>query len=187
MSRPSGVILYGPPAAGKDTITKALADMDPRFQLLRKLKAGTGKQDGYRPCSATELDRMDSTGELLYRNARYGNEYAVDAASVDRLVRQGAVPIVHVGQLAGVTAVRCYAAVHWLAVVLWCARNLASSRLVERGDGNAADRMRAWDETQDDLVSTPQFSFDLRIRTDRVSAREAAVAIYQRVRHVAVE
>ncbi|MGV9303830.1 hypothetical protein ACWDLG_10705 [Nonomuraea sp. NPDC003727] len=36
-----GIVLYGPPASGKDTVTAALRRLDPRFVLLPKLKVGT--------------------------------------------------------------------------------------------------------------------------------------------------
>jgi ATP-dependent 26S proteasome regulatory subunit len=37
---PSGVILYGPPGAGKDTITAELSRLRPEFTLFQRLKAG---------------------------------------------------------------------------------------------------------------------------------------------------
>ena len=36
-----GVILYGPPAAGKDTITGELLALDPRYRQFSRLKART--------------------------------------------------------------------------------------------------------------------------------------------------
>jgi predicted PilT family ATPase len=36
----SGILLYGPPAAGKDTITTALAALDARYAPFRRLKVG---------------------------------------------------------------------------------------------------------------------------------------------------
>ncbi|TQS03808.1 guanylate kinase, partial [Microbispora hainanensis] len=44
---PVGVVLYGPPASGKNTITAAMHRHDPRFRLLPKLKVGAGRADGY--------------------------------------------------------------------------------------------------------------------------------------------
>jgi hypothetical protein len=44
--RKLGVILYGPPGAGKDTVTAALTSPDARFQLFRRIKAGAGRTMG---------------------------------------------------------------------------------------------------------------------------------------------
>lgn len=54
----SAVVLYGPPTAGKDTVTAALCSADPRFQLVTKLKHGTGRSAGYRFVTAEELDDL---------------------------------------------------------------------------------------------------------------------------------
>jgi guanylate kinase len=181
MSKPRGLILYGPPAAGKDSVTQALTDIDAGYQLLRKLKAGRGNQRGYRFRSAADLDRMESAGDLLYRSTRYGNEYAIDIRALDHVVGRGAVPIVHMGQLVGVTAVQSYAAIRWHAVLLWCARGVALERVSQRGDRDATERGMAWDETRADLLSQPRFSFDLAIRTDRASVAKSAAVIHQAV------
>jgi hypothetical protein len=51
-------------------MTQALADIDSRYQLLRKLKAGRGNHQGYRFRSTAELDRLEARGELLHRTTR---------------------------------------------------------------------------------------------------------------------
>lgn len=42
------VMLYGPPAAGKDTVTEALIRLDRSYRLYQRLKVGAGRTDGYR-------------------------------------------------------------------------------------------------------------------------------------------
>ncbi|MFD0564440.1 hypothetical protein ACFQ2M_22355 [Kitasatospora saccharophila] len=44
----TGIILYGPPASGKDTITAALIEQDPRLAQFARLKIGGGRSQGYR-------------------------------------------------------------------------------------------------------------------------------------------
>lgn len=39
----AGVILYGPPGAGKDTVTAELVQQDPSYALFERLKAGPGR------------------------------------------------------------------------------------------------------------------------------------------------
>jgi guanylate kinase len=177
-----GLLLYGPPAAGKDTITAALTRLDPHYELFRKLKVGAGRTEGYRVITATELDAAGVGGGLLYRNGRYGNEYAVDRHEVEAMVARGAVPIVHLGQVQGVEAVRSYSATRWCAVALWCSRAVTAVRLQHRGSDDLAARLRAWDESADDLLSRPDAIFDLTIHTDSCAPDRAAALIDAAVR-----
>ncbi|MGK5554002.1 hypothetical protein ACSNOI_20525 [Actinomadura kijaniata] len=42
----SGIVLYGPPASGKDTITAASSALDDRYVYFHKLKVGAGRSAG---------------------------------------------------------------------------------------------------------------------------------------------
>jgi len=53
-----GVILYGPPASGKDTVTRELVRIDPRFAMFQRLKVGEPPMQTYRPISRPDLDRQ---------------------------------------------------------------------------------------------------------------------------------
>lgn len=178
----SGVVLYGPPAAGKDTVTAALTTLDVRYQLFHKLKAGSGRTAGYRLVTVTELDATSVRGGLLHRSVRYGNEYAVDSREVDAMVACGAVPIVHMGQVCGVEAVRSYSTIRWCAIALWCSRAVTALRLQHRGSNDLAARLRAWDESVDDLLSRPDVVFDLAVHTDSCAPARAAALIDATVR-----
>src|SRR2546426_5290791 len=178
--RREAVVLYGPPASGKDAITKALSQSSPRYVLVEKFKAGAGRQAGYRLTTTADIARMRGLGLILYANERYGNTYAVDRPSLDALFARGLVPVVHMGQLAGIRALKtCPAA--WLSVLVWCPRGLAETRARERGTPDLAARLAAWDETAQDLQQVDPSDFSLRIRTDRQSPAEAAEAIRARL------
>jgi guanylate kinase len=166
-----GVILYGPPAAGKDTVTSALSDLDPRFTLFRRLKAGGGRTSGYRVTNAEHLADLRVRNEIVWENARYGSLYAVDRPGLLQALKNG-VPVVHLGQVAAVTAVKS-ALMHarWLAVSLSCSRQTAIQRIRERGTGDDEARIRAWDETE--LLS----SADVTLDTDRLNPQESASLI----------
>jgi len=73
-----GVILYGPPASGKDTITRALYELDKCYVLFPRLKQGTAKTVGYRMVTAEQLDDLRERGELIWENARYRSVYGID-------------------------------------------------------------------------------------------------------------
>ncbi|KAB8180341.1 guanylate kinase, partial [Nonomuraea phyllanthi] len=97
-----GVVLYGPPASGKSTVTAALGEVDQRFTLVRKLKAGNRRGAEYDFVSAEDLARLRAAGRVLVESRRYGNTYAIDRHKLDRLTAAGQVPVVHLGNIADI-------------------------------------------------------------------------------------
>ena len=100
----------------------------------------------------------------------------MDRPELEALLAQGLVPVVHMGQLAGVRAVRDYPA-GWLSVLVWCPREVTEERVRERGAADLGARLRAWDETARDLEQADPSDFSLRIRTDWQTPTDAAEAI----------
>jgi guanylate kinase len=145
VSLPDAIALYGPPAAGKDTITAALTTLDTRYVHFDRLKVGTamnaapgngkGTSTGYRHTTTEELTRLHGRGLIVYENTRYGNTYAVDRPRLDDITDAGQVPVVHLGQVAGITALRTGYPARWLTVLLWCPGTSPSP-----GSGTAAAR-----------------------------------------------
>lgn len=178
--RRDAIVLYGPPASGKDAVTQALSSISPRCVLFEKLKAGTGRAAGYRPTTPERIDGLRDLGLNLYVNERYGNVYAVDRPELDALLDRGLIPVVHMGQLTGVRALKTYSAA-WLSVLLWCPREVTEARLRQRETTDSAARLAAWDDTVRDLERMDPSDFDLRIRTDRLTPAEAAEAIRARL------
>jgi guanylate kinase len=169
-------VLSGSPASGKDAITEALSQSSPRYVHFEKFKAGAGRQAGYRLTTTADIDRMRGLGLILHANERYGNTYAVDRPSLDALFAQDLVPILHMGQLAGIRALKTYPAA-WLSFLVWCPREVAEKRTRERGAPDLAARLAAWDETAQDLERADLGDFSLRIRTDWQTPTEIAEAI----------
>jgi guanylate kinase len=166
-----GVLLYGPPAAGKDTVTRALHALDPTYVLFRRLKVGPGRAVGYRLTSEYEISRLRQAGEVVWQNERYGATYVIDRPHLLGCLRTH-VPVVHVGQLGAIDAVtNATPAATWLVVSLWCPKAAAHARLIARGSTDVADRIRAWDETDDPPC------VDLAIDTGTTSPTDAAKQI----------
>jgi len=179
MRRYDGVVLYGPPASGKDTITQELVGLDAAYVHFAKLKAGTGRTAGYRLSSAEELDALRAKSQLIHEITRYGATYAVDTPHLDELLKAGLIPIVHMGQLAGVDALQRHS-VRWLDVLLWCPRDVTEQRLRQRGSSDVARRLVAWDETLADLtVGGGEPRFTLALRTDALPPTAAAGIIHR--------
>ncbi|MFF1511882.1 guanylate kinase [Streptomyces sp. NPDC058326] len=178
MNQKQGVILYGPPASGKDTVTAALSDLDPRYAQFARLKVGAGKATGYRMGTPEQLHELEAACDVVYANSRYGNTYAIDRPGVDAAFATG-VPVVHLGQVDGVRALVDGYPADWSAVLLWCSREATEQRSVGRGDSDTAARLAAWDATREDLDAHPSMAWDLTIDTTEASPQDAARLIDQ--------
>lgn len=173
-----GVILYGPPASGKDTVTRALTELDPRFAQFARMKVGTGKSAGYRMGTAEQLRELEAGGDVIYANVRYGNTYVIDRPGVDAAFASG-VPVVHLGQVEGIRALVDGYAANWLVVLLWCPREVTERRSAGRGDSDTAARLAAWDATREDMDAHPGMDWDLTVDTMESSPKDAARLIDQ--------
>ncbi|GAB3212547.1 hypothetical protein [Nocardia tengchongensis] len=176
MTRQMGVILYGPPASGKDTVTSALHRHDKRFEQYQRMKVGPGRITGYRMGTAEDLARLTAGGEVLYTNRRYSAVYAIDRPELDRLLEAGRIPVVHIGQPEAAEAlITALPTVRWTTVELWSPREVAAARIEARGTGDTPERLQAWEET-------PRLtSADLQIDTSRTDPDAASRLIADRV------
>ncbi|WP_424893300.1 phosphotransferase-like protein [Streptomyces sp. XH2] len=178
MTSKQGVVLYGPPAAGKDTVTTALTELSPTYAQFARLKVGTGKSTGYRMGTVEQLSELEAAGAVVYANSRYGNTYVIDAPGLDDAFAAG-VPVVHLGQVDGVRALTDGYPASWVVVLLWCSRETTAERSAGRGDSDTTARLTAWDATREDLDGHPATVWDLTLDTTAASPQEAARLIDQ--------
>lgn len=164
-----GVILYGPPASGKDTVNAALHEGDSRYELYRRLKVGAGRTAGYRMSTAGELSRLEASGQLIYANERYSATYAIDRPELARILDSGHIPVVHVGQPKALEILTAaMPSVRWITIELWCPRPIAAARIEARATGDTPARLRVWDDTP--RLPAPS----LQVDTSETSPAEAA-------------
>ncbi|WP_280379796.1 hypothetical protein [Nocardia wallacei] len=165
----TAIVMYGPPAAGKDTITAALAELGNEFRHYHRMKVGTGRTAGYRMASALELDQLAAAGQIIYSNTRYASTYSIDRPELDRIIAAGEIPVLHVGQPEAIHALLgAEPTIRWVVVEVWCPREIAAARAAARGTDDTAERLAAWD-------STPRLAIaDVRIDTSTVDPARAA-------------
>lgn len=181
MSGKQGVILYGPPAAGKDTITRELLTLAPRYRQFTRLKVGAGKIAGYRMGTAEQLHELETAGDIVYANSRYGNTYVIDRPALDGAFAAG-VPVVHLGQVDGVRALVDGYPACWVRVLLWCPKAVTKQRSKDRGDADTTERLVAWNDTREDIDAHPDTAWDLRLDTTETPPTAAALLIDERLR-----
>ncbi|MGK5545705.1 phosphotransferase-like protein [Streptomyces sp. URMC 127] len=174
----TGVILYGPPAAGKDTVTHALVEADGRYALFQRLKVGSGKTTGYRMGTVQQLADLEAAGDVIYANSRYGNTYVIDRPGMDAAFAAG-VPVVHLGQIDGIRVLVDGYEADWAVVLLWCPQEVTVQRSAGRGDSDTAARLAAWEATRADLDAHPDKVWDLTVDTTTASPEESARLIDQ--------
>lgn len=142
-----GIILYGPPASGKDTIDAALRNLSGQYLHFQRLKLGSGRTSGYRLATEEQLQDLRTRGLVLWENDRYGATYVVDVPGLEEALQAG-VPILHLGQAAGIDEVtRRTPDVNWIVVELSCPRQVAEARLAARNAADVGERLEAWDAT----------------------------------------
>lgn len=125
--------------------------------------------------TVAHVNSLRDSGDIIWENRRYDALYLVDRASLAKMVAV-CVPVLHLGQTEAVKAITAAVpTMQWVVVWLWCPRDVAAERIAERGTGDVAARLRAWDETE------PLPNADISINTADVSAVEAAVTIHRRV------
>ncbi|MEU1126730.1 guanylate kinase [Streptomyces sp. NPDC005899] len=178
MTEGQGVILYGPPAAGKDTVTAALTELNSKYAQFTRLKVGSGKSAGYRMGTAEQLHELEAAGDVVYANTRYGNTYVIDRPGADAAFAAG-VPVVHLGQIDGIRALVDGYPADWSAVLLWCPREVTGQRSAGRGDSDTAARLAAWNATREDLDAHPGMTWDLTVDTTEAAPQDAARLIDQ--------
>ncbi|EST26950.1 hypothetical protein [Streptomyces roseochromogenus] len=172
-----GVLLYGPPASGKDTITTELCKLNAGYSAFERLKIGSGRTHGYRMGTVNQLAELEARGDVIYRNDRYGNIYLVDRPGLAQAMQDGRIPILHLGQVAGLEAMVEKFPASWTSVLLWCSRESTSIRSKGRGDSDTEARLTAWDATAQDIEANTDFTWDLQLDTDAMSPTEAAQEI----------
>src|SRR5699024_12816878 len=133
-----GVVLYGPPASGKDATT---AELGKSFVLVPRLKSGPGRTSGYHMVTDADLAKRRAVpGELLWETQRYSARYMLTRSDVLHAA-DSASPVVHVGPTAAARAVTSAVPdAGWIVADRRCSRDAAAARIAARDRRADADR-----------------------------------------------
>lgn len=176
------IVLYGPPAVGKDTITRALAALDPTYQLFPLLKAGVGRSRSYRMVPLHQLGALASAGDLILRWNRYGSTYAVDRSGIEAALVEY-MPVLHFAERYHVeTLLEATKSIRWLVIGLTCPRAIAAERLAERDPEDVERRLVVFDQVEP-IGDLGEYQLD----TSTVSPQGAAERILRRAVRVRPE
>jgi guanylate kinase len=169
------LVLYGPPASGKSTITGALESRNHRFRLFPRLKCGEGRRSEYRMASREDLERLRAGGEVVWENERYGAVYVIDRGHIERMFAGGLIPVLHAGQPEVVDALaKAFPNAGLTSVNLTCPRPVAAARIAERATGDTAERLAAYDATP--ALAGATLTIDTSVTPPSEAARQIAVA-----------
>lgn len=161
-----GIILYGPPAAGKSTTARALSEFG--ATPYRPIKHGRGRSAGYRMVNAEEIERLRHSGDVAWEQQRYGSVYVWLRSELQAAKH----PVVELGQPEAVSTIINETDIAWTVAELTCPRPVAVDRISARDTGDHAERIAAWDATSSLMHA------DISINTSKVPPATAAAAIW---------
>ena len=136
----SVLVLFGSPAAGKDTVTGLLEDIG-RFSLARRYKMGTGRTKGYVPVLKPEYDQLHQSGMVVSEVERYGNRYLLTSLELRRISESDRIAVVHTASVDEYESLPD----EWGRVLLLASREATIARLIARGDTDFVERLELYD------------------------------------------
>src|SRR5215217_1345523 len=148
------IILYGPPASGKNTVTEALQTLETNIEPFQRVKAGPGRTQGYRMMSQENISTWRDQVTILWENSRYNAVYITELEEIQRILEAHRIPVIQ----------------------LWCPRNVSYTRSIARKTGDIKQRMQVYDKTERLKQK------NLTIDTSKTNPVEAAKKILEQVK-----
>ncbi|XOB90951.1 hypothetical protein ACMC9M_11475 [Pseudomonadota bacterium 24LQ007] len=181
------LLLSGTPASGKDTITRLLVELDPRFCHFKKHRSSNQpKADGtYINVTPDEFSSMLAQGAFLQHHYRYDRGYGVARSELDQHWAKGEIPIIHVGKYENISPLRTQE-VKATSVLLMVSLSETQRRLQQRHAGDIEEverRIAAYHEEREELAALVRsgnaLEFDLIVDNSGENPKKIARLIAQ--------
>jgi len=164
------LLVAGPPASGKDTITEALTALDSKYVLFKKHRTGVDSAK-YNTLSAGDFEQMKNDGAFVQAHYRYGRGYGVCKETLRDLVDANKLPIIHTGKIDNLLLLKSTINYPCGTVLLWEERDVLIERIKQRGPVNEVhtrvdgldDELQEWQDRYDDYMN-----LDLVIRNNSI-------------------
>ncbi|WP_232660556.1 hypothetical protein [Pseudonocardia sp. TRM90224] len=171
-----GILLAGPPASGKRTVTFALTSLRRSYAPFPALTVGSDTRVAAERTTQRHLDELKAWAQVFHEFTSDGARYVYDRERLNRIREQGRIPVACVDDIDVLRAFEREAD-DWLQVLLWCPREEAERRLAATGVAPDRAAVRRWDRSEKGLLGDVR-RFTVSIRTDRLNAVQVAQLVH---------
>jgi guanylate kinase len=171
---PCVLLMCGPPASGKDTITKLMVNFCPLFVHFKKHRGlmefhFARKPSMYYDLPVHQFMKMATNTEFVQYHQRYDRYYGISKAELDYHLSHGRIPIIHTGRIDNLIALETKLHVHTKSILIWAPLKILKARLHERHHDSRKEvkmRLKAAVEEFSDLRRENLDRFDVICHTN---------------------
>ena len=159
------ILLCGPPASGKDTITTLLARKNNIFRHFRKHRVpprenGKNNPPSYIRVSIDEYLTMIRDNEFVQFHQRYGRFYGVSRKTLEKHLRDGQIPIIHTGKVYDLMELDASFGNNSAKILLWESKENIRERLKLRHPGDPREIQRRLQSYDDEISSLSKINLE---------------------------
>ena len=147
------ILLCGPPASGKDTLTELLKKRNNIFCHFKKHRVSnqvdkSGNLKTYFKISLNEFLQRVGKDEFVQFHKRYERFYGVSKKVLDNSLQYGKIPILHVGKIYDLMELEDVLNADAAKILIWETKDVINDRLVLRHHGDYKEiqlRLKSYD------------------------------------------
>ncbi len=167
------ILLCGPPASGKDSITEAVCNIDKSFCHFKKHRAinknANMDRNNYINISKDEFEKMIKNGDFIQYHKRYDRYYGISKQALADGISKNLNIIIHTGRIENLQELKKKINVNTISILLWAPIYLLRQRLQKRHPNNENEISRRLIAAQEEFIDLTKIdlrkNFDAIIRT----------------------